>query len=272
MKRFWGHVFVAVVSLAGIGVIDSACAHNDESIFIRGVMAPPSVGVGTQCVYTADPTLPELGSGVLDVALRSSYNATILVGNQLLPQANPDQARTESNRVVLQDAVVTVTTAGDVSSGGSTISGGTQLLSYTDIISGFVDPSLGATPSYGLVTVNILAFDRVMTALPVPTNGGTITLVSHVKIQGQTLGRTNVETNEFDFPIDVCSGCLVSFPAGSENPVLPLPNCQGSLMSSGGNGTIVQPCALGQDQTVDCRLCQGNAACDPAGRATTGGG
>lgn len=259
MKRFWGHVFVAVVTLAGVGVVGSACAHNDESVFIREVMAPPSVGVGTTCLYTPDPTLPEIPRGRLDVKLSTAYEGYLLVGNQLVAQANPDQLRTESNRIELQDAVVTVTMAGTVGN----VAAGTQLTSYTDIISGFVDPSTGGTPGWGLALVNLLPFDRIPSPPPVPTDGSTITLVAHVKLQGQTLGRTNVETNEFDFPIDVCSGCLLSFPAGSDNPVLPEPNCKGSLLTVTGGGMIIQPCFLGQDQLVDCRLCQGNPACNP---------
>jgi hypothetical protein len=260
MKRFWGHAFVAVVSLAGIGVIGSACAHNDQSIFIRQVMAPPTVAIGTQCVYTPDPTLQELGSGILDVSLTNRYTAVLLVGNQLVPQANPDQARTESNRVELQGATVTVVNAGDLPG----ISANTTLQSFTVNAVGFADPGTGGTPSYGLLIADILEFDKITTSLPIPANGGSVTLVAHVKAFGETLGRTSVETNEFDFPIDVCSGCLVSFPTGSADPLQAMPNCLGSTtMTTGSTGMIVQPCFLGQDQTVDCRLCQGKPACIP---------
>jgi hypothetical protein len=271
MKRVFRHGFVALLSLAAIGGIDAACAHNDQSIFIRGVLSPPNVastGATVVCTYTADPTLLEEGFGILDISLNQDYTPALLIGNQLVAQANPDQLRTESNRVELKDAVVTVTTAGDLPG----VAGGTTLISYTEDVSGFVDPAAGATPSYAVVSADILAFSRIMTALPVPTNGGTITLVSHVKFQGMTLGRTNVETNELDFPVNICSGCLVQFPIGSDNPLAPTqPNCSATLMS-GGSSSVTQPCIIGQDQPVDCRLCQGNPACDPANRATTGGG
>ena len=42
MKRFWGHIWAAGI-VAGIGgVILPACAHNDSSLFIRGVLFPPT--------------------------------------------------------------------------------------------------------------------------------------------------------------------------------------------------------------------------------------
>jgi hypothetical protein len=227
--------------------------------------------LGTGCTYQADPTLLELGRGELDITLRNDYQAVLLVGNQLVAQANPDQARVESNRAQLQTAVVTIYDTG-----------GNQLDTYQVAGAGFVDPGTGATPSFGLFGAEILAFDRIQSKVAVPATG-TLTVVSRVKILGETLGRVAVETNEFQFPIDLCAGCLVTFPTGSDDPLAPpitmppTPNCKGALTASGASsGMIIQPCNLGQDQPVDCRLCCStsscNAACDPSLRSTAGGG
>lgn len=260
MKRFWGHVSAAFAA-AGV-ILVTACAHNDESIFVRQVMAPPIVqfGVGAaQCLYTPDPTQPFLTSGVLDASLLQTYSVEVLVGNQLVPQGSAAQDRAESNRVELQGFIVRVTDAN-----------GNELRSFTRLASGFVDPSLGDTPSYGLIAGEILDSQSVQAAGA--ASGATKRLVSHFKVFGTTLGRQSVETGEFDYPIDICYGCLVSFPNGSQDnaraTIEGKPNCKAPLdiTTAAAGQVVIEPCFLGQDQIVDCRLCQGAPTCDPSTR------
>jgi hypothetical protein len=261
MTRFWGHIIAAATVVAGSGVIMAACAHNDQSVFIRGAMFPPTVQVGTTCAYPPDPTLAELDFGTLDGSLTSTYSAALLIGNQLVQQGEPQQARAESNRVELQGVTVDVTDTD-----------GSVLRSFTRSGAGFVEVSSGNTPGYGVMIVEVVDEQSVMTTLGKISGAGTRRIVAHIKAFGKTLGGQDVETNQFDFPIDVCNGCLVTFPAGSDDPMGAVqPNCSAPLASGGGTA-VIQPCFIGQDQPVDCRLCQDKQVCVPSGRATTPGG
>ncbi len=263
-NRILGHLVVAAGAACVLGAVVSACSlpHNDQSLFIRGILAPPIVEVGSQCTYTADPTLPEIGNGILDVALSQTYTAQILVGNQLVPQSNPGQSIAESNRIAIQGATVSIT--------GSSLPGG-SVPAYTYLTTGFVDPSTGTDPSYGLVQVEIVNNQAALAAVSGLSVGcpQTHLIIANVRVYGQTLGAQYVESNQIQFPISVCNGCLVSFPTGSDDPTQPGKNCDGALASASSSASIIQPCVIGQDQAVDCRLCNGNNACNPADVSTT---
>jgi hypothetical protein len=249
MKRFWGHLIAVVGVTVGAAGLTSACAHDDSTIFVRMVIAPPASQGGGVCLYTADPSQPMINGGVLDVLLRSSYQPVFLVGNQMTPQENPDNDRTETSRVNLQGAIVRVT---DVN--------GTDLRpAFTRSAAGTVDPAAGGTPSYSAFSVEILD-SSVTDGLKAQLKGsrGSVRVMSYVKVFGHTLGGLRVESNEFQYPIDVCYGCLVIFPAGVDSnlPGFPQPNCANT--GTGSATTASQPCVLGQDNDVDCRLCSGD--------------
>jgi hypothetical protein len=91
-----------------------------------------------------------------------------------------------------------------------------------------------------------------------------------VRFFGHTLGGESVESNEFGFPVQICNGCLVSFPAAEQSLSLPTPNC--ALAGASGSTATSVPCIIGQDLSVDCSACQGRAVCsvnEPMGGATT---
>ena len=62
----------------------------------------------------------------------------------------------------------------------------------------------------------------------------------------QTLGGQSIQSNEFEFPVDVCFGCLVTVPPGAQTGY-----CQGLLPLASSNVA----CELGQDQYSDCQSC-----------------
>ena len=249
-RSVWVQMLTGVATAGTIGALVGACAHDDSTIFVQGVQAPPvAVMAGTACVYTPDTGGAFLSVGVLDVALLSTYTAEALIGSQLISQANHDLLRTETARVTFQGATVRVTDAG-----------GAEIKSFTTLSSGFVNPGNGSAPGLGNVSVTLLdtATSNALKAT-IPRHSSKL-LVTYFKVFGTTLGGQSVETDEFQFPINVCNGCLPFFPAGSEDlAAAQKPNCKGTL------GTMsAVPCILGQDQGVDCRLCQGSPACDPS--------
>lgn len=248
MKRIWGHGIAALV-IAGLAA--SACADNDGSLYVVGVIQPPIAANGV-CTYTISSNGPFLSAGILDVAFANSYSPTVLLGNQLVAVGNAQQSRVETNRIQLQGSVVRITDAA-----------GSELRSYTVAAAGILDPASGTTPGYGSSSTILVDPDTASTlrtqlgAAP----GTTRTLLTYTKFFGQTLGGTHIESGEYQYPITVCFGCLVSFPAGSADTSKPQPNCLGAV--GGSSGSVSTPCISGQDQPIDCRLCQNNVACIP---------
>jgi hypothetical protein len=255
MKRVWGHVVAAVSVLAGVAAGFSACVHDDSTIFVRSVLAPQtSSQVGTQCVYTNDPAQPFLSSGVLDLALKGEYDAEFLLGNQLVSQANSNQLQTETSLVTISAAIVRITTAG-----------GVELNRYSRLAAASIVPASGNTPGYSEIGPVDIVDGRTIGSDAVQLNlvlGGTVRLVTHVRFSGKTLGGQSVESNEFEFPVDICRGCLVAF---ANNPSCPMPNCVANVAVGGAASQPLIPCgnSLGQDLRVDCATCAnlGNQFC-----------
>jgi hypothetical protein len=250
MKRVSGLVS-GFMFLLGTGTVVAACAHDDSTFIVRGVLAPPIAQTGAVCTYTADANNLYLSSGTLDSAFLLDYSPVFLVGNQAKPQGDPDQVRTETSRITVQGAIVRITDAG-----------GNEIKSYTRLTSAFIDPAQASTPSYADVNVTIVDADTVKPirdAIAVDAQGspalGVISafhrrLVSYVRFFGQTLGGQHVESDEFEYPVDICYGCLVfSTTAG----------CSPAGTSS--SQQVNMPCILGQDQGIDCRLCHGYGPC-----------
>jgi hypothetical protein len=195
---------------------------------------------------------------VLDVAFRRQYSATLLVGSQLVARGNSSQLRTETSRVALEGSVVQLADSrGAVVWGPVTVPG-----------SGFVDPASGTTPSFGAIDTILLGADFGQTVLYPDLSVNTQFIknfTASVHVFGHTLGGTAVESGDASFPIQVCYGCLVKFPpeasSSATNPNCSQPPASGSSLS--------QPCRMGQDEAVDCRICKqtlrgaDKVVCDP---------
>lgn len=247
---------VGALSVCG-GLVVSACADNEQTIFIRQVQAPES----GECTYSADQSGTFYGLGVLDLALTNQYRAGLLIGNQMVPRANPDQPRAETNRVRLTEAEVHVQLAD-----------GSEVGSFTVPGNGFVDPGTGTEPGYGLFeTVLVDPGSAQALSAKLGCAGSRLSSVGRIvavtKVFGKTLGGKEVESSEFRFPIEVCCGCLISFPPDANDATAEKqPNC---LAVSEGGSTLVEPCLAGQDEPLDCRSCksmlgaQGASLCEP---------
>jgi hypothetical protein len=252
MNRVWRHVLAAAVLLGGGGVAVSACVHDDSTLFIRNVLEQQLVSNGQQCLYTSDPTQTFISSGILDIDFRDTYDAVYLVGNQTVPVGNPATPNTETSRITIQGGIVRITD-----------SSGNQLKTYTRYTSATIDPLTGTDPSYSPVFLTILDHDTVesfrgtLSAASRPS----VRLVTYVRVYGYTLGGDYVESDEFEFPVDLCQGCLIRFAPQDISDEFPAPNCANALGAAATSLPI--PCNPGQDDTIDCSQCQGIADCDP---------
>ena len=218
------------------GLLFWGCTANAApALQLMGVLAPPAViqspTTPAQCNYKASLNGPFLSSGTLDIAFAGTYTPTL-------------------GLVVYRNDTVTINAA-DVR--------------VTDAIgnpvSAFSTPASGTvTASGGLVTVTLLDAASVANIhVVLAGNVASHRLVSHAIIHGHASDGTALVTNELSFPIDGCSGCLVQFPLGSDDPTsVKQPNCAAPLPQ-----TELVPCVVGQDQPIDCRTCQSNPVCVP---------
>lgn len=212
------------------GFLSASCAENDSSIYVRGVLAIDE----TSCVARAEGSSLLRGFGVLDVALREdhTYTAALLVGNQLFTQGDRTKLRTETARVAFRGAEVTIV---DPELG--------ELEPYSVQATGFADPAPNAdSPGLGFVFVPIV--------VPQERTSGEVT--AKIRVYGVTLGGQDVESNEFWYPIAICSGCLVNY--NSIDPV------SGECVATDDQSTEdgERACFIGQDQPTDCLVCAGS--------------
>ncbi len=245
--KSWTKRIVGAALMSGVlGLLVSACADNESSVFIRQVLQPTT---GT-CTYGADPSSMAYTEGTLDLAFRSEYTAGLLVGSQLVERGSSQQIRTETSRLRIEGSEVRIETTD-----------GSVLKEYTVPTSGFVDPASGTTPGWGVVssvlidsaTGDALRSSPSLVAAPGQRSTTIMRVVSVVKVFGTTLGGQKETSGEFRFPISVCYGCLVSFPPDAADSTLPLPNCMATGSTTG--TSVSEPCYLGQDSAVDCRTC-----------------
>jgi hypothetical protein len=279
MKRILLHVGVTVGTALVVGAIVSACAHNDASLFVRGVLAPTIPSNGT-CAYTADPTQAAISVGAADLSFNSlaTYSPVFLVGNQIISQANVDQDQAETSRIIINGAITRITdlAGGDVISMLQAMcsppSGSKDLAAcatgqalgksvtvpinpFSTVEAGAIEPGTGTTASYGTVQVTIVdnatvSLLRTYFTNAIMMNGASafqtqIQLLTYTKVEGSTLGGDPQESNEFEFPVTFGYGNLVA------NLDTDPSNVYGYCLDTGiAVPTTAQTCVYGQDVSV----------------------
>jgi hypothetical protein len=255
MNRVLGRCLAGLAVVTGALSLAAGCVHDDSSFFVQNVIFPTPQGAGTECTYTANPSQTFLPRGTLDTAFRSEYDAAFLLANQLVTESNPNQVQTETSNINVQGAIVRVTDAA-----------GNQLDSFTSLTSGTIYAAVGGTPGYAVSTATVISQKAIQAAGNL--GGGVKTLVGYVKFFGHTLGGDYIESNEFEFPVDVCYGCLVQFSSADIDCQYLAPNCANAEIASA-NGMMAstsantEPCVFGQDTTIDCSQCLAYSVCTP---------
>lgn len=224
-------VSIGLVATLGLLIAASGCADNNSTLFIRGVMSQS----GSDCVFEPDGESPLLGSGVMDVAVRSTYVMPLLVGNQLIARGDADKLRTETARVVIRGAVVEVTSA----------DGSRTYASFSTNAGGFIDPASGENPGYGITFVNAISGELAGELRGSLALGESEELNVSVYVYGDTLGNDEVESSTLTYPLFACNGCLVDCSTGNLS--------SGSCKSYPEDGLEVG-CFPGQDTLTPCQL------------------
>lgn len=229
---------LAAVSLAA-GALPS-CATNDSMMFIVGVAARQSGA----CAVKADLSTAMLARGTMDRLLASEYTAALLVGNQLTQRGSRERLRTETSKVALKGAEVQL----------ENTQGKPLAQAFSAIGTGFVDASEGSEAAPAVMFATLIPASIAQTLPP-----GTV--VSKVRVFGTTLGGEDVESAELLFPIQVCDGCLVSFPASARDLTADGSKYQCLLATddttASPSADEALPCELGIDLPVPCTACSG---------------
>jgi hypothetical protein len=184
------------------------------------------------------------------VALRDNYEAVLLVGNQLISRGDNLQTRAESNKAHLEGAIVRVTDAN-----------GNDIAEFTAQSEGFADSANGTVAGFGLIGVTLLDAPTLAKIAGGLAPGGTKLVLAEVKVFGETLGGDDLESGEFQWPIEVCNGCLISF-LGADDPLTQGVDCNlsssaaGGAAGGGGTTTTQLGCHVGQEDPVPCTVCK----------------
>ncbi|MCC6902318.1 MAG: hypothetical protein IT377_25325 [Polyangiaceae bacterium] len=234
MRRFLTKAIVIGGLLAPVALATPGCAENDTMLFVRAVL---KLQPG-ECIAKGDASSTMLLGGVMDLHFTNTYSAALLVGNQLVRRGSKNQLRTESNRVVLKGAEVTLLTDQEETIAEFTVPG-----------VGFADVSGSEDPAYGVIATTLIPAG-------VGVSPGSLYLVE-VRVFGETLGGTEITSAALRYPIYTCDKCLISYPLEAADPAqLPTYSC-----TSTDEFDEPLPCSIGQDDYIYCRVC---AASDPA--------
>jgi hypothetical protein len=214
-------------------VLGTSCVANESSLFVRSCLFLPE----DTCKVTFDSSSAVRLAGTLDPA-QSDYYCPLLVGNQLVARGDTKTLRTETSRIEIHTAIVTIY---------DSIKSKTYT-TYSVPATGFADPGSSSQPGFG--GADVLLLDRV-TAREHPGE----TLLSGVVLQGRTLGGLDVESAEWTFPITV---------TGPEQ-LCNLSNCQAGVKPT---DSLKLTCRPGVDITTDCRQGCGCLRNDASGAPT----
>lgn len=229
----------ALLACAGLSTV--GCAENESSLFVIGVYALGR----TQCVAEPNSTAVLLPSGILDRTVANGYNAALLVGSQLTQRGSRESLRTETSRLAVAGANITIYSTE-----------GAEIVRPDVAATGLVHPANGTDP--GLATV----FAQLVRPADLQALGPPGQAIVRVRIFGTTLGGQDIESGDYDFPITVCDGCLISYPAEAADPTAPNGEYFCSTAADTMETETTQVCYPGQDDIIPCTECASyNAVC-----------
>ncbi len=221
------------VPLAG-ATLTSGCVENKSSVYIHQVQAYSD---GCDPPLFAPDELTTT-TGVMDPGFQNGYTAALLIGNQLTPLGDSETLRTETSRFVIKGYEVHLM-SGDL---------GAELLAFTQVASGTVSPTNDEDPGYGGVFA---------TLIPPGFAARPNTLyVASVRVFGETLGGTPLETAEFSFAIQTTSSGASSYGYNED----------GDCINGEPPDELRLACIYGQDGATSCGRCPNGAAkfrCSP---------
>lgn len=191
-----------------------------EVLELEGALAPRP---GT-CAHELDEGLTLHAQGVLDRSLASIYASAFVVRNDF------------DERVSLIRAEVSLTTT----------DGQPLFPPFRPTVTGIVDPN----GMRGLAFISLLPA-AIVTQLPLGK------VLANVSVNGVTSTGQTVTSAATAFPIEVCEGCLISYPESARDPESPEGEylCKTGMAAAESLGPTPLPCDLGIDRPAPCTAC-----------------
>ena len=214
-----------------------------------------------------------LSVGRVDLAIADSYSIWPIVQNNLLDatavkELAETDGRIDTHDILLKSAVIEYTALDQITAPlqetvvvpiSATVPLETILAMGVEVLSTAQLQLIRQAPEF-------LIFDSQNNVRPVRTSAR---IIVRLRLRGETLDGKDIESNEFTFPIEVCNGCLVTYPPGAIDVTAgQVPNCSNlgavdeDTETTTGLDSIDPGCffVLGTDSNqVDCRDCQGFA-------------
>ena len=227
------------------------CAENRRTWFIRQNQVPQ--GDPPDCLVPDDLNSPFRTAGLLDVELRDNYVLTPLIENQLMKRKDYSHLRDEANGIQVEGALVR---------GWCNAATGDPVLTQTEDSDEFFSPASSYidpqdTGASAFIAIHAGMVDALRGGACCPGGGpcDEQIVMLGVRMTGLTNGGIETETPEFFYPVFICSGCLATCTSDADDPDVAGFDCCNTDEPS------TLPCAQGQDDGVDCRLCRASPFC-----------
>jgi len=223
-----------------VWLIASACVEDSPAMFIVQNNA-----LGENCEITNTSSGVIQGAGVMDLTVARTYQMNLFVENLMAESGSNSLGASaggpyEGNRVTFSNAIVSII--------GPSNGLRTQLPQNQEIpISGTLEPGGGAVVQLHAIGSTL----GQQLASEIQFRGTVVPLRVQVQFTGLTTSGSEVESNVFNYPLDVCRGCLLEFPPESVSDEDPIPNC---LAVPEDSSDLPSACAAGQDIGLDCRV------------------
>ncbi len=189
MRRF------ALVTCLSLVVFSSACTDGGSVLVILQNQVPDG-----NCTISGSPGNLFRSRGVMDVNSRGGYLFTPVVQNVAIG----DRSDPSEHLVTIQGGDIEV-----VFPEGFTGTEGIPDTKFTTLFSGAISPD-GSTTAFGFEVLTGNFLEGVKATGNLAADGSNfVTLVAKVSVYGEMDGGT-VQSEEFNYPIDVCDGCLIT--------------------------------------------------------------
>lgn len=176
------------ILLAGVLSTTVGCAaEGAESIQILRNQAP-----GDECVIPTDTGGEFQPRGRIDVAAGSGYLFTPLV------QSNVEPSESAGRWIFVEGADVSLEFVGANAPSGDF----GDLLNFRSLFSGSIEPGGVSTFAFDVVPKQLLSQLTVNVDDP-------LQVVASIELVG-TLDGSDVESNTFNYPVEICNGCLTN--------------------------------------------------------------
>ena len=264
-KQIFKNLKQALIVMLVVSLIPILASCQDREVGMNILEMKP-VDPST-CLAVSDEGAYRAG-GVVDLTLRTNYEVHPMVENNMvdtveIKSLDSTDARVSTNSIVLRSAVIEYTALDQLSANiqtqriiplSGTIGIGERLLiTGLDLFSSDMLEQFRSADEFLLIDGG--------EARPRRTDAE---IIAHIRLKGETLDGREIESNEFLFPVRVCNGCMITYPADmlvDRSGVLTCPPRDPSIEEMASPSDVpLCPGSLGSDDSfVDCQTCQGLA-------------